>query len=49
MIIIMLQSMTTKIALNYPILKIVNIMIIINSWSLGGEFIHISILKNSNS
>ena len=47
-IIIMLQRMTTKIALNYTILKIVYIMILINVWYLGGGFIHISILKYSN-
>ena len=44
----MLQSMTTEIALNDPILKIVYIMMLIYSWYRSGELIHISILKISN-
>ena len=35
-IIIILQRMTTEIALNYPILIILYIMILTNSWSHGG-------------
>ena len=42
----MLQRMTAEIALSYPVMKIVCIMIIINSWYHGGELIHIPTLKN---
>ena len=41
----MLKRTTTETGLNYPILKIVYIIILINSWSHSGELIHISILN----
>ena len=40
-IIIILQRITTEIDFNYPILKIVCIMILKNLWSIGGELIRI--------
>ena len=41
----MLHKITTEIALNSTIRKIVHIKNLINSWYLSGELIHISILK----
>ena len=41
----MLQRMTIEIALNYPILKILYILILTNSCSRGGELIHIEIMN----
>ena len=37
----MLQNMTMETALNFPITKYIYIMILIDSWSHGGEPIHI--------
>ena len=37
----MLQRITTERALNHPIIEKVNITIIINLWSIGGELIRI--------
>ena len=41
----MLQRITMKTALDFPIPKKVYIIILIYSWSHGGELIHISIMN----
>ena len=40
--------MTKETHLSFHIQKTVNMMIIVDSWYIGGEDIHISIMKNSN-